>query len=75
MYLHIGNNVIIKNTDIIGIFDLEALNHSFDLNNYNIINVSENIEKSLVLTNNNKAYISNISSVTLGKRVENRIFE
>ena len=79
MYLHIGNNVIMKREDIIGIFDLKAIKKSKNCKkffekleeNNNIINISEGIEESLVLAmkkNKLKGYISNISSGTLGKR-------
>lgn len=79
MYLHIGNNVVIKEKDIIGIFNLEKINEDNLFNrfiekikeNSEIINISNGIEKSIILTKENeknKLYISNISSITLSRR-------
>lgn len=81
MYLHIGKNTVLDSRDIIGIFDMDSLKDSHEINKIfedlkkenNIINVSENIEKSLVLTKIDgiiKGFISNISSNTLAKRAE-----
>lgn len=81
MYLHIGKNTVLDSRDIIGIFDMDSLKDSHEINKIfedlkkenNIINVSENIEKSLVLTKIDgiiKGFISNISSTTLAKRAE-----
>ena len=75
MYLHVGKNMIIKKENIIGIFDYEEMKNnqtsSALLEKMKIINTSEGIEKSVVITkegNEMIAYISNISSVTLLKR-------
>lgn len=81
MYLHIGKNTVLDSRDIIGIFDMDSLKDSHEINKIfedlkkenNIINVSESIEKSLVLTKIDgiiKGFISNISSTTLAKRAE-----
>lgn len=75
LYLHVGKNVIIKKENIIGIFDYKEMKEnkisSKFLENIEIINTSEGIEKAIILTkekNKIKAYISNISSTTLLKR-------
>lgn len=75
LYLHVGKNTIIKKQYIIGIFDYEEMkNNNISaklLENMDIINTSEGIEKSIIITkeeNKIKAYISNISSTTLLKR-------
>ena len=79
MYVHIGKDIIIKSENIIAIFDIESLEKKNSLKNIcqnleisdNIIDVSENNRKSLIIVNKNdttKGYISNISSITLGKR-------
>ncbi len=79
MYLHIGKDVIIKSENIVAIFDIPSIEKKNSLENIcknlgisdKIIDVSENNKKSLIITNKNnetKGYISNISSITLGKR-------
>ena len=79
MYVHIGKDVIINSENIIAIFDIKTLEKKNSLENIcknlkisdNIIDVSEDNKKTLILVNENnkaKGYISNISSVTLGKR-------
>ena len=79
MYVHIGKDLIINSENIIGIFDIETLEKKNSLENIcknlnisdKIIDVSDENKKSLILVkikNETKGYISNISSVTLGKR-------
>ena len=79
MYLHIGKDVVIKSENIVAIFDIPSIEKKNSLENIcknlgisdKIIDVSENNKKSLIITNKNnetKGYISNISSITLGKR-------
>ena len=79
MYIHIGKDVIINSENIIAIFDIKSLEKKNCLENIyknlrisdNIIDISENNKKSLIIIskdNQTKGYISNISSVTLGKR-------
>ena len=80
MFLHIGKDVVLQSKNIIGIFDIESLEKSNisktfleDLKNKNLIyNVSDGVNKSLVISKDNdkiKGYISNISSTTLNKRI------
>ena len=79
MYLHIGKDVVIKSENIVAIFDIPSIEKKNSLEKIcknlgisdNIIDVSENNKKSLIVTSKNnetKGYISNISSITLGKR-------
>ena len=75
MYLHVGKNVIIKKENIIGIFDYQEMKKNEISNSLlgkvKIINTSDGVEKSIVITkedNEIRAYISNISSTTLLKR-------
>lgn len=81
MYLHLGEDVVIKTEDIIGIFDLEKssvskhtksfFSHSTKQNE--VINVSYEMPKSFILTKENgenKVYISQISPATLCKRAK-----
>lgn len=82
MYLHIGNNAIIRTEDIIGIFDLDSSTVSFKTRNFlsfsekngevvNICNVCTDLPKSFILcreNGKNKIYICQLSPVTLIKR-------
>ena len=79
MYVHIGKDVVINSNNIISILDINSLGKNKKLENIlqnlkisdNIIDVSDNNKKSLIiLEKNNKiiGYITNISSSTLAKR-------
>ena len=79
MYLHIGKDTLIDTNGIIAILNIETLEKKENLENVcknlkisdNIIDVSEGNKKTLIVMqgkNKNRGYISNISSITLGKR-------
>ena len=79
MYVHIGNDTVINSEEIIAILDIKSLEKKDSLENVcknlkisdNIIDVSEGNKKTLIVmqgNNKNRGYISNISSITLGKR-------
>jgi len=79
MFLHIGKDKVIEKKDLICILDIESLKINDKINNIiqklekekNIIDISDDNRKTLILINENsslKGYISNISSTTLGKR-------
>ena len=79
MYVHIGNDTVINSEEIIAILDIKSLEKKDSLENVcknlkisdNIIYVSEGNKKTLIVMqgkNKNRGYISNISSITLGKR-------
>lgn len=80
MFLHIGKDVVIKNKDIIGIFSLEYIKNTKEyklmyndlLEKKNIQNVSDETEKSFILTENDKkikGYITKIGTNTITKRL------
>lgn len=80
MYLHIGKECILNNNELIGIFNIDALkkvngyDYILDTMNGAIEDISCGNPKSLILVQkNNKciAYISNILSSTIGKRINN----
>ena len=84
MFLHIGNNIIIKQNEIVGIYNIKSLKKTDEyekmLNNLkekNKLIFNDNTEENtLIITEKNKkikAYITNISSVTIAKRLENNI--
>ena len=71
MYLHIGNNIILRKEDIIGIFDYKEMQENKISSQFlekiknNIINYEARGEKSIILTKEKgimKGYLSNISS-------------
>jgi len=81
MYLHLGQNVVAEETDIIGIFDLDNTTGSritkLFLKNAektgNVINVSDELPRSFVVSGKNNditVYLSQLSPQTLLKRTE-----
>ncbi|MBQ6847707.1 MAG: DUF370 domain-containing protein [Clostridia bacterium] len=79
MYLHLGVDSVVREDEIIGIFDLDSTTVSKHTRkflevaekNKKVHNVSFELPKSFVLTgkkNKTKVYISQISSTTLYKR-------
>ena len=80
MYLHLGQDTVIKVDDIIGIFDMETSTISKSTRNYladaqkagKVVNVSMEMPKSFVLCRGKDrkttVYITQISSATLLKR-------
>ncbi|MBQ3548051.1 MAG: DUF370 domain-containing protein [Clostridia bacterium] len=79
MYIHLGNEMVVNEKDIVGIFDLETTTISKHSRKFleiaekqkQVINVSYELPKSFILTSKNKenkVYISQISTATLQKR-------
>ncbi|MGI6584924.1 MAG: DUF370 domain-containing protein [Gracilibacteraceae bacterium] len=79
MFIHLGGDVVISLKDIISIMDIESSSTSGDTKEFLktaedegfIRKISEDEEKSFILTEKNKKtiiYLSPISSVTLYKR-------
>lgn len=79
MYLHLGQDTVVRTDDIIGIFDIENATTSRVGRDYLngaqkrgwVVGVSEEIPKSFVICTQDgqpKIYISQISSQTLKKR-------
>lgn len=82
MYLHLGENTVVRTDSIIGIFDMDTSTISKWTKDYlsnatknkRVINVSIELPKSFVVCNENneiKVYVSQISSQTLMKRKSN----
>ena len=78
MYLHLGENTVVRTDDIIGIFDMDTSTISKWTKNATkkkrVINVSMELTKSYVVCNEDneiKVYVSQISSQTLMKRKSN----
>ncbi|MBE7057954.1 MAG: DUF370 domain-containing protein [Ruminococcaceae bacterium] len=82
MYLHIGDNVSIKSSQIIGFFDIDKTTTTKETRNFlsnseqkgASVTISEDMPKSFIVTadkkgeENSKVYISPISVSTLKKR-------
>lgn len=75
MYLHIGNDKIIKKQDILFILDYEGLSKNINFKNFiekiDIIKDNNQNIKTIIITKEKekiKGYLSNISSNTIGKR-------
>lgn len=84
MFLHLGQDTVIIDNEIIGIFDLDTTTVSKPTRDYlktmqksgNVVNVSYDLPKSFIITCKKKSkkkmmYISPISTATLLKRSEN----
>ena len=73
MYIHVGDNVILKTEEIIGFFDVETLKQS--RSNLRILNMLKNQNpeiKTVIITENKgntKEYFSIISTRTLRSRI------
>lgn len=86
MYLHLGEETVVKGKNIIGIFDIENTSiskHTKDFlarseKNGRIFNVSYEMPKSFIVCRENRensdtVYISQISAATLKKRVSRQL--
>ena len=80
MYLHLGNETIIRQDEIIGIFDLDNSTISAKTREFlanaqktgQVVNVSDELPKSFVLCRENdgfKIYICQLAPVTISKRM------
>ena len=81
MYIHIGNNYVVKDNEIIGVFDIENTTTSkktrdflnFAEKNKKIINISTDIPRSFIIclkNNETVVYLSQLNSFTILKRTE-----
>jgi len=86
VYLHLGQNVVIPEADIIGIFDLDNTTQSHTTRKFlsdtetngQVINVSDELPRSFVVSGKEKqmrVYLSQLSPQTLLKRSEAMRFE
>ncbi len=87
MYVHAGNNRIIRTRDIIGIFDMDTATIATATREYlrkaekddRMINIKEEIPKSFIVTSDDKqtdkVYVSQISTAALLGRISAGIKE
>ncbi|MBQ9980332.1 MAG: DUF370 domain-containing protein [Oscillospiraceae bacterium] len=81
MYLHLGQNVIVRERDVLGIFDLEITSQSKRTRQFlaaaekggRAVTVSDDLPRSFIVTAD-KVYISPLSSATLQKRAQTGAF-
>lgn len=82
MYIHLGQNVVVRESSIIGIFDMDNTTESKITINFlnnaekqgQIVNISDDIPKSFVLCESGgkkTVYLSQLNPATLMKRSEN----
>ena len=80
MYLHLGQNTVVRTASVVGIFDIENTSTSRLTRSYLsqaemsglVVNVSTELPKSFVVCREGKrtvVYISQISPATLKKRM------
>ncbi len=80
MYLHLGQNTLVRDREIIGIFDLDITSQSLRTRQYlaaaqrggEVETVGEDLPKSFIVTGgrgNQRVYISQLSTATLFKRI------
>ena len=81
MYLHLGQNVVVAEADVIGVFDLDNTTGSHITRKFlseaekngRVTSVSDDLPKSFVVCGENdefEVYLSQLSSQTLLKRSE-----
>jgi len=86
MYLHLGQNVVVPETEVIGIFDLDNTTGSIITRKFlndaeragNVINISEELPRSFIVCgtgNEITVHLSQLSPQTLLKRTEAMRFE
>lgn len=79
MYLHLGQDTVVREEDIVGIFDLDNTTVSKATNGFlnaaekngSLINITDDIPKSFILCSENgknKVYFSQLATSTLQKR-------
>lgn len=73
MYIHVGEDILVRSKDIIAIIDKQSINSSrlaeefIEQHKESIINLSKGSYKSVVITRN-EVYFSPLASGTLKKR-------
>lgn len=73
MFLHIGENNLIKSKDIIGIFDINSLRSSSENKEF-LDKIDDDInEKKTVIIAEKGNYLSNILVSTMAKRLNKNI--
>ncbi|MBA4537668.1 DUF370 domain-containing protein [Bacillus aquiflavi] len=80
MYVHIGEDTLVKSNDIIVIIDKNSMDNTANSRKFlediddHVVNLAKNNYKSVVVTED-KVYLSPISSLTLKKRSQKLIIQ
>ncbi len=77
MYLHAGADTVIKTKSIVAVFDLDYASQNKDTLDFlkraekekRLINVTAELPKAFILTNDGKVYLTQLSSQTLINRI------
>ena len=77
MYLHAGRDTVIREKKIVAVFDLDWASQNKDTLEFlrraekegRIINVTDELPKAFILTNDGKIYFTQLSSQTLIGRI------
>lgn len=77
MYLHLGENTLVKDKEIIGIFDIDTSTVNKATRDYltkaekdkKVVYVNYDLPKSFIVTDN-KIFVSPINTSTLNKRAK-----
>ena len=80
MFLFLGGDISVRSDEVIGVFDIEECSVgritadylNFCQKSGRVVNVSEDMPKSFIVTEN-KTYISNVSHSTIVKRNRKKI--
>jgi hypothetical protein len=80
MILHLGKNTVIRDNDIIGLFDMDTATTKEDTKRFirkmekekKINIIDEDVPKSFIVEKNEKLHLSIISTNTLKKRLEKK---
>ncbi len=85
MYLHLGQDVVVRKSDILGVFDLDNTSHSHITRAFlksaeasgRIVDISGELPRSFIVVTGKKeaVYLSQISPATLLRRFESRSME
>ena len=79
MYIHLGQNTVVSDKEIIGVFDLETTTVSKITRDYlsknekkkNVYYVSAELPRSFVVCEGRRIFVSHLSPGTIGKRIKN----
>lgn len=79
MYIHLGNNAVLRKNKIIGIFDMDTSTRAPQTRAYlrcaekegRSINVKYEIPKSFVVTEDNRVMLTQLSPSSLSGRLKN----
>ena len=83
MFLHIGNDVVVRSEDVVAVFDMDNTTISPRSREFlsnaqkcsEVINICDDLPKSYIVTNfdgENRVYISSISTQTILKRANSK---